>query len=322
MNYRDIEWAKDQYQIGSQHMTCFKREPKLAQEFHLPSNNPNDYDHVYGEKKLYNWLKKNGLFCQASFWHPLKEQDNTSLPLHQAILKGDRQQIDTCLARGNDIDETDSTGSTALHLAIRKKDFELSQLLLNHGAKIDLSDEQQQTSLNEAAIHDTQGQFLQTLIENHANINPTSYTLKPPLCSAIEAKNLKAIEILIKAGAKISAQNYKDLEKEIFFPLHKQGIIPLEQKENGSLASLYQWIQKGHCVVLHSNSEQAIMYQDPKVLNKAPQLIYVNINPDSHLLDEEEWPAFLKASGYKYCPYDEEKVKEGKFVKITHFSIG
>ncbi|MGC1877980.1 MAG: ankyrin repeat domain-containing protein [Rhabdochlamydiaceae bacterium] len=212
------------WQIGSDCVTQFSREPQEADKegFHLPSAKINDYNFIYGNKRMYDWLKKNRLLVAPSnVWRPLQDKDNDrALPsLHRAILQGELQQVKEFLDRGDDIDESDSAGCTPLHIAIQKQCDELFELLLSKGADIGLPNGEGHTLLHQAAISDTEGRCLQTLINNGAEVNVKSISYETPLDCAIKAKNLKAIEILIKAGANISKESQEDLTDPAFSSL-------------------------------------------------------------------------------------------------------
>jgi len=231
MRYQDSVYAGGAWQIGSNHVTQFQREPQETDQerFYLPSSLPNDFNILYGDKKIYEWLKKNNLlFEPSSTWHPLKDKDNAlKIPaLHKAILDEENfDEIKILLENEKtDINESDSYGRTPLHLLIDITSFELFKLALDKGASLELENGKRRTPLHEAACFDKEGRFLTTLISRGAKVN--GEYKKTPLSCAIEAKNLKAIEILIREGAEISKKNFEDLENPEFFSLHEQGIIP------------------------------------------------------------------------------------------------
>ena len=111
-----------------------------------------------------------------------------------------------CLERGDSIDESDGEGCTALHLSIQKRNYELFEFLLTQRACVGLSNGKGETPLHQAAKLDTEGRFLQRLLAAGANVNAetsseASLVKSSPLEAAIAAKNSKAIELLVKAGA-------------------------------------------------------------------------------------------------------------------------
>jgi hypothetical protein len=328
MSYLETYYPGDGWQIGSECVTGFRREPQKGdqEEFSLPSSDPSDYRNIYGDKKMYDWLKENGLLFRSDrIWKPLQEKDNalTTPPLHQAIEQDERDKIQIYLDRGDDINESDSLGQTPLHLACQRRSFELFKSFLDRGAQTELFNERRNTVLHEAALFDTEGHFLQALIHAGAKVDAKIYDT--PLDRAIEVKNVKAVEILIKAGAKISEKNYNDLKDPVFISLCEEKMIKKPQKERktrgGGLPDVCHFIQKGDCVVLHCNGNHAMTYFYPNASNKISNLIYMNINPKYNLLGDDEWPAFLRISGYEYKPYNVEEIKKLKFKKIKQFKF-
>jgi hypothetical protein len=270
---------------------------------------------MYGDKKMHDWLKKNGLLVfPKSSWKPLVDEDShlATPALHRAVQKEERDQVEACLKNGDDIDESDSLGCTALHIALQKNSFDLFKLLLSKGANFGLSNRQGNTPMHEAAVLDTEGFFLQELINAGAAVN-IKVLRKAPLCRAIEAKNLKAIEILIKAGAKISEENYKDLENSAFAPLYAQEIIPKMKKKRDDWTDLQHWIEKGDYVVLYYKllRQNGLTYHYPNPSNKNPKLRFINVCAESKLLDDSKWLGSLRAAGYEYRrDYDAQEVKK------------
>ncbi|MES2345779.1 MAG: ankyrin repeat domain-containing protein [Chlamydiota bacterium] len=83
-------------------------------------------------------------------------------------------------------------------------------------ADLELKNVSENTPLHEAVRFDNEGRFLNALINAGADINANSH-YNTPLESAIQEKNLKAIELLIKAGAEISEYAKKELETRAVF---------------------------------------------------------------------------------------------------------
>jgi SAM-dependent methyltransferase len=321
MSYKGCQGTEDGWQIGSQHVTVFRREPQEEDE-KGPYCAGRDYN-LYGDKKMYDWLKKNELLDRCStLWRPLQDKERAQelSPLLKAILNADRQEIEECLKRGDDLDTSNSAGHTAIHISIQKQDYDLFRLLLTHGAHIGLQTGKGYTPLHEAALADREGHFLQDLIAAGAKVDARGLPhYETPLSVAIAAKNLKAVELLIKAGAKVSEKDQIALDDPVFALLHKQGVIPFARTGEGGYSSLHRWIQNGECVVLHNAGYNGIIYHYAQPSNKTPKLIYVDINPEVNLLDDDEWPSFLRDAGYTYVPYDAAKIKNGPFETISHF---
>ena len=224
MRYMGVEYVPDIYKIGSGCATRLRRESQETEKCILKSMSHYTLcQFALGDKKIYDWLKKNDLISLT--WNPLKEKELplSTPPLHKAVLEGNRSATEACLARGDDIDETDATGSTALHIAIQQNNYELFKFLLERGPRLDLRNIDEHTPLHLAASLDTEGSFVQELISRGANVNPGTYARKMPLTNALEKKNKKAAELLIAAGAKIFRENLEDL-KELGFPINQYQI--------------------------------------------------------------------------------------------------
>jgi ankyrin repeat protein len=332
MSYLDEVYIGWGWQNGSEIVTRFKREPQKedSEGFHLSRN----YDEYCGDKKMYEWLRQNRLierFFNSNVWKPLQDKENyRSFPLlHQAVQEKDVDKVKRYLNDNKcDINESDSTGCTALHIAIQERCYAIFQLLLNRGADFRLANGEKETPFKALILSDSEGQFLQALIDAGVNVNEEIGYKLTPLSCAIQAKNLKAIEILIKAGAKISEENSKSLEDDVFSSLRDQGIIPSTQKERrpekvykgGGFKELHGWIKRGDCVVLHYHGSQGIMYHYPS--DEKPKLFYLDINPKTHLLDDGEWPDFLELEGYQSQPYDAEQIAKTAFSEVRNFQFG
>ncbi len=209
MSYLDTSWLSDGYQVASNQMIRFKREPQKGDEEKFYKSPVTNTHIVWGHKNIYDWLKKNGLFYEKStIWQPLQDKDASQMvpSIHQAIQQGEYDKIKEYLNRGDDIDASDSEGSIALHVAIREGAYDAFKLLISQGAHLELSNGKGHTPLHEAAISDTEGRFLNALLEAGVEVQAQAKINyrrgKTPLECATKAKNLKAIEILTKAKEK------------------------------------------------------------------------------------------------------------------------
>ena len=217
MSYLDCCKAGDGLQIGSDCVTQFIMESQKAGRDGGKVRLPHKTKYMCGEKKMYNWLKRNELLNDPDLiWQPIQNNDDyeKSSPLHLAALKGDCAKAKECLVHGDDIDESDGEGRTALHIAIQNSSYELFQLLLSSGAHFGLSTGKGHTPLHEAALFDSEGQFLKILISAGAELNKKNDDNDTPLSCAMNVNNTNAIDILTQAGAKTSEQIYEALLKD------------------------------------------------------------------------------------------------------------
>ncbi|MBS0651574.1 MAG: ankyrin repeat domain-containing protein [Verrucomicrobia bacterium] len=323
MSYLDSISPGDFCQVGSDCITRFERKAQEGddQAVNYPTNHRECSNHIKGDKQTYDWLKENGLFCESNLvWQPLRNSDaHLSVPaLHIAIENDDLTAVKG-LIEEVDINESDSKGRTAMHIAIQRGSYDAFELLLKKGAMVGLYDGNRNTPLHVAALSDMGGNFLKSLIDAGADINANDHLT--PLDIAIKAKNIKAVEILIKAKALISKQNLKDLDDPVFSMLDDLGIIPDNRTGNGMLADVCSFLKRGDCVVMHTNGENGIMYHYPVASNKKPKLFILDINPKSNLLNDDEWPLVLSNAGYDYMPYDADKIENMEIRTTREYKI-
>jgi hypothetical protein len=70
---------------------------------------------------------------------------------------------------------------------------------------------------------------------------------------------------------------------------------------NNSLKDIINWLKNGYIVCIHSYSRQMYYYSEeildePLINDKS--IIYVNVKKMSSLLDEGEWPWYIKNEGF------------------------
>jgi ankyrin repeat protein len=224
-----------------------------------------EYKHefLFGSKKLYQWFKQNDVLGSPSIgWYPLEEKDGsipTSSPLHKAVMSKDLREVEKCLKDGANVNEVDEMGDTPLHIAVRnlrekrqdaqgclvmsEEALALCRLLLKNGANPSLFNVAHHTALHEAVRTDDEGVCLQLLLDAKANVNAHVSHYYKPLGMAVDAKNIKAIEILIKAGAVIADYDFKQLHDPAFASL--RGILEKCVADGGIWGpTTYHYVEK------------------------------------------------------------------------------
>ena len=120
-------------QIGSGCVTRFDKGVELANIKYFKWNRSGS-NCLYGDKKLYDWLRKNHIIQMNLGWGATADDSEDRFKLHQAARNGSVREIEACLGMGYDINEVDSNGFSPLHLAMKEQNMECFQFLLNKGA--------------------------------------------------------------------------------------------------------------------------------------------------------------------------------------------
>lgn len=128
--------------------------------------------------------------------------------LHYAAQAGHIAAIQDLLAAGLDLHAQDDAENNVLHYAARAHNHEALQLLIAAGANIEACDMYGHTPLHIAAMfaEEASSQKVAILIAAGANIHATSKDEATPLCMAVQAGSLEAVQALVAAGADIHAK--------------------------------------------------------------------------------------------------------------------
>ena len=67
-----------------------------------------------------------------------------------------------------------------------------------------------------------------------------------------------------------------------------------------NLLNVVNWLKAGHIVCLHNSYKNDQYYYSSETIESVStqELIYVNLSNWASLLDEDEWPYFIKDSGF------------------------
>lgn len=300
------------WQIGSETVTQFKE---------ADIETPLLYEGEYrGDKGLYERLRQNGVLHNSDLvWGPLQEKDanKKTPPLHIAIAEGDEEAIYRCLKDGCDINESDDTGSTPLHLAIKHNNYKLFSMLLEKGAITKLF-ASGCTPLHLAMRYDLDGCFIKTLIIAGADVNikPQGFgrSRVTPLEFAIKHKNVKAVELLLEAKAIVNYKNRKSLDSGATFS-SIQHLLPKKLSELEGFDTIMDHIKRGDCVLLaYPGKSWGHKFKNPTQLEDG-KLIQVTVNPETRLLDDNNYEEITDMSGCK------EEMEFRDMGKVPHLEL-
>ncbi|EAY22533.1 hypothetical protein TVAG_035560 [Trichomonas vaginalis G3] len=121
-----------------------------------------------------------------------------------------RSLIEYFLSHGENINEKDKDGETALHKAAQYDRKEIAEFLISHGANINEKDEDGETALHKAARYDSK-EIAEFLISHGANINEKNNDGETILYIAAWNDDKEIAEFLISHGANV---NEKDEDGE------------------------------------------------------------------------------------------------------------
>jgi ankyrin repeat protein len=130
--------------------------------------------------------------------------------LHIAVSRDRTSILDMLLERctKDEIEETTSTGETALYLAIQRRNESSAKALLARGANPQARPAGKESMLN-CTVTFAQKSLVKVLLEHGADVEERNKDGDPPLCRSVIRGDTKIVEILLKHGAKGSARTSK-----------------------------------------------------------------------------------------------------------------
>jgi cytohesin len=122
----------------------------------------------------------------------------SKIPIHQAVKGANFEEIKSIISSGDDVNERDYSGSTALSLAILSNQSKIVEYLLQHGADPNSDDNLIKNLIEKNDIINLEKMF-------KAGVSISGEEGKNvPLVTAIIMKKKQLIDMLIKSGAKVN----------------------------------------------------------------------------------------------------------------------
>ena len=123
-----------------------------------------------------------------------------------AMESGDFSQVQVLIRQGDDVNEPQVDGATALHWASQWNDVRSAELLINAGAEVNVANRTGATPLQLAAINGSP-EMLELLLDEGADPNiRVTITADTTLMLAARTGIPEAVELLIEAGADVNAR--------------------------------------------------------------------------------------------------------------------
>lgn len=140
-------------------------------------------------------IQKSDLFSGLDNLFPTND-----IPIQQAVIERDTQQVQLLLESGADPDQEDQDGWTALDWAIQDNNTEIAALLLNNGADPNHPDHYKTTPFMRAA-HSGYTELIEMLLNQGADPNLQDADGWTALTYAVDTNQIEAVELLAAAGA-------------------------------------------------------------------------------------------------------------------------
>lgn len=202
-----------------------------------------------GDKSIVQLLLEKGA-------NPAARPPGCNSPLHLSVNRDRKTILEMLLERSTkeEIEETTSTGETALYLAIQKKYSSCAKILLQHGANPQARPAGQESMLNQT-VASCQTSLVQLLLEYGADVEERNKEGDTPLCRSVLKGESKVLEILVKYGATGSVRTTKGEaplsvavsrgDTSIVALLLAQRDIDVEVKNSKGETPLYTAVTKG-----------------------------------------------------------------------------
>jgi hypothetical protein len=170
-----------------------------------------------------------------------------------AIIKaadsGDSSTIKRLQAEGQNINERDSRGATALMNAIWSKKTNVAKLLIESGADVKPKDIDGMDALMYAVSYG-QDDLINILLDKGADIESRDSQGGTPLVyAAVHTINIDAVKLLIKRGANVNTEN--NISQPILSLVFNMKVTTREQEKKNGLSSLLMGKSKTPDIIIN-----------------------------------------------------------------------
>jgi ankyrin repeat protein len=129
------------------------------------------------------------------------QEKRTRTTLHDAVVAGDVNEVNSLLAKGADINFKNMMGGTPLHTALSNRQDAIAELLIAKGANVNARDDSGHTPLSLAAAAGQKG-IVEQLLAKNVDVNVITGPGENALSVANKGGHTEIAELLVKHGAK------------------------------------------------------------------------------------------------------------------------
>lgn len=140
-----------------------------------------------------------------AYLQPIAAEDAVATPLANAAEAGRMQELAGLLAAGQNVNQTQPDGMTALHWAVWHGEADAVRLLLQAGADVNAVTEYQERPLP-LACEAGAAEVVRLLLQAGADVTLTRSGQETPLMTAARTGNAAVVSALLAAGADVNAR--------------------------------------------------------------------------------------------------------------------
>jgi ankyrin repeat protein len=143
-------------------------------------------------------------FCSLFIAVSLLPASVDTVPLIDAVRKGDKDAVRALLDGGADVNSSQPDGATALAWAVYREDRDLAELLIRAGADVNAANVNGVTPLSLACTN-RDPRSVEMLLKAGADTEAASWTGETPLMTASRTGSIEVARLLVAHGANVNA---------------------------------------------------------------------------------------------------------------------